>query len=169
MQNPRSARNVHATDFEKLSDISDKTLATSRELAKFGAIVVFDIDGTKLDQEFPSGFFQTVVFQFPNAGSRASADVFTSNHRLVLNFLCSTSKVLAVGGQIIITIVDNNYYHGVFDLKRAADIAGFKAEKAYSYYRSHYGVYQHSNTKPSNSALQFYRSCTTYVFVRSPL
>lgn len=169
LQTPRSARNVHATAFEKLSEVSDKTLETSRELAKLGAVVAFDVDGTKLDQKFPSGFFKTVAFQFPNAGSRDSADGFTSNHRLVLNFLCAASKVLAVGGQIIITIVDNNYYHGVFDLRRAADIAGFKVESAYPFYRSHFPAYQHSNTKPTISALQSYRSCTTYVFDRSPI
>jgi hypothetical protein len=164
---PRSACNIHATAFEKLADVSYETLETSRELTKAGANVGFDIDGTKLDQKFPSRYFQRIVFQFPNAGSRASAEGSTANHRLISDFFCAAGRVIAVGGQVIITIVDNNYYHGVFDLKRAADGAGFKLDNAHPFYRSHYEAYQHSNTKPTVSALQSYRVCTSYVFTRA--
>ncbi|MCA3695149.1 class I SAM-dependent methyltransferase [Aquidulcibacter sp.] len=167
IQNPKVARHVYATAVEKLSDAPDETLQTCRELAKLGATIAFGIDGTTLEQKFPIGFFKTIVFQFPNAGSRASAGGTTANHRLVSNFLCSAGRVLEVGGQIIITIVDNNYYHGIFDLKRAAESAGFKVESAFPFFRSHFAAYRHTNTKPTASALQSYRSCTTYRFVRA--
>lgn len=168
-QFPKSASNIYATSLAKLNDVPDGVLDTSRALTKAGAVVVFNVDGTKLDRNFPSRFFSTIVFQFPNAGSRASSNGFTASHQLVCAFLRSAETVLAINGKIAITIVDTNYYHGVFDLKRAADLAGFIVESAHPFYRSHFAGYQHSNTGVTASALQAYRSCTTYVFARSPI
>jgi hypothetical protein len=168
-QFPKSASNIYATCQAKLTDVSDGVLSVSQALTKAGAFVGFSVDGTKLYRNFPSRFLSTIVFQFPNAGSRASSNGLTTSHQLICAFLRSAETVLAIGGQIVITIVDTHYYHGVFDLKRAADLAGFKVESAHPFYRSHYAGYQHSNSGPTPSALQAYRSCTTYVFVRSPI
>jgi hypothetical protein len=151
-----------------VADVPDKTLETSRAFTKTGVKVEFGVDGTRLNQKLPSGFFETVVFQFPDAGSRASADKFTANHQLICHFLKSADKVLALNGQFIITILGTTCNYGVFDLKRAADLSSFEVECAQPFYRSHFEGCNHSNTWLTDSALQAYRSCTTYVFGRPP-
>lgn len=142
---------------EKLSALAKRNAAT---LEKLGVCVLHEIDATRLQRNFRSGF-KTIVFQFPNSGSRRPIYGRTANHHLVRRFLRSSSRCLKKKGQVVITTVDSTHYHGAFDIPEAANVAGFSIKSVHPFFRTHWHGYEHCNTLDIGSALRAsYRACT---------
>ncbi len=61
---------ITATTFEKEKDLSDETIENANLLKRVGAFIIHDVDATKLEASFKPHQFDTIIFQFPNVGSR---------------------------------------------------------------------------------------------------
>lgn len=156
----RVRTSIVATTYEPETRISGTIMNNADALRTLGARVLHGVDATGLDRRFRQGF-RTIVFQFPNAGSRCSVYGGTANHHLVRRFLRSCRKVLAREGIVAITTVDRPYYHGLFDLPGAAETTGFSILSVHPFFRTHWPGYGHVNTLDVGSALRAsYRACT---------
>lgn len=91
-----------------------------------GVSILNGVDATHLDKMFPQQQFDTIIFQFPNAGSREPNRGHNPNFVLVRRFLKQAIEFLRHNGEIIISVVDNPYYEGRFRIDEAAEYAGIK-------------------------------------------
>lgn len=155
-----------ATTYEKTSDLSEETQQNSEILKKSGVSVINGIDATKLDQYFPHQKFDTIVFQFPNAGSREPEHGRNPNYILIRDFLKSTASCLASNGKILITAVDNPHYQGAFQFEEAAEKTGYHIIGSYLFDPETFPGYSHTNTNDDNSALEKHDEFRTWVFER---
>lgn len=165
-RDPKSCtKNIVATTFERLEQLSEAALKNARELTRIGATVLHGADACRLDGTLPCETFEAIVFQFPNTGTRRSVHGRTDNHVLVRRFLPAARGRLRQFGRVLITIVNSPHHNGAFDLPAAADWAGFELEGVYPFYRSAWKGYGHVNTNDDDeSALVKYRSCRTWAF-----
>lgn len=153
-----------ATTFETEKELSNTTQANAKELRAAGVTVLHGIDATDLADTFGSQRFDTIVFQFPNAGSRDSVEGHTANFVLVRDFLTSAAKQLAYGGQVLISAIDSPYYEGSFQFEEAAEEAGFLPPKAYAFDPEQFSDYEHTMTHQDGSALDDDDQFSTWVF-----
>ncbi len=65
-----SRKTICATTFELSEDWLDITKTNARKLVRLGCKVMDGVDAQKIDIQFGFAFFDLVVFQFPNVGSR---------------------------------------------------------------------------------------------------
>ena len=133
-------------------------------LRQAGVKFLDNVNATKLDNYFIKNAFRTIIFMFPNCGSREPNWGHNPNHVLVRKFLRSASKVLAPGGQIIVTGVDNSYYDGRYRFEDAADFVGIDDFYSVQFYPSEYPNYKHVNTIDNDSAALKYRKFETWIF-----
>lgn len=151
---------IVATTFEGQGSVSAERAGNELRLANAGVVVLHNVEATRLGSQFHHKF-QTLVFQFPNTGSRRAVYSQTENHHLIRRFLRSAREVLAFNGVVLITTVDSPHHHGVFDIQGAADKTGFVIESLHPFYRSHWSGYRHQNTLDAGSALRAtYKACT---------
>ena len=156
----KARSSIIASTFEAERVLSEDARRNTATLRDLGARVLHGVDATRLESRFRRGL-RTIVFQFPNSGSRRSVYGGTANHHLMRRFLRSCDRVLASGGVVAITTVDSQYYHGLFDVPGAADAAAFSVLSVHLFHRSHWNGYSHVNTLDVGSALRAsYRACT---------
>ena len=110
------ATRVTATVFEKERDISDETTKNAQRILQKGGEVLYGVDATRIDKSLKPQCFDTIIFQFPNVGSRESKHGHTSNHVMIRRFLRSAAMYLEECGKVLITVVDNPHYAGVLNL-----------------------------------------------------
>ena len=158
------ATKIIATTYEKISGLSDETLANEDKLRQLGASVINGIDATKLDSTVLRQKFDTIVFQFPNAGSRDPKYGRNPNFILIRSFLKSAAHCLAPNGRILITAVDNPHYQGAFQFEEAAEKAGFNILGPYPFDPESFPGYSHTNTNDDESALEKHDEFKTWVF-----
>ena len=157
---------IIASTHEAERVLSEETKRNAAMLRGLGARGMQGIDATRLEQRFRRGL-RTVVFQFPNVGSRRSVYGGTANHHLMRRFLRSCARVLASDGIVAITTVDSPYYHGLFDVPGAADATAFSVVRVHPFHRSRWNGYSHVNTLDVGSALRAsYRACTWVLMPR---
>lgn len=159
-----TASDFVATTYEKTSDLSEEAQQNSETLKQSGASVLNGIDATKLDQYFPRQKFDTIVFQFPNAGSREPEYGRNPNFILIRDFLKSAATCLTSNGRILITAVDSPHYQGAFHLEEAAEKAGYRVIGPYPFDPESFPGYSHTNTNDDDSALEKYDEFKTWVF-----
>ena len=151
---------IVATTHEAVDAITEATKRNRAALHRLGANVLHGVNATSLGERLQLGW-HTIVFQFPNAGSRRSVHGGTANHHLIRRFLRSCRKVLSSDGSVAVSTVDSAYYHGVFDVPRAAEATGFAINAVHPFYRTQWDGYGHTNTLDVGSALRAsYRVCT---------
>lgn len=153
-----------ATTYEKISDLSEEAQQNFEILKQSGAFVLNGIDATKLDQYFPHQKFDTIVFQFPNAGSREPEYGRNPNFILVRDFLKSAATCLATNGKILITAVDSPHYQGAFQFEEAAEKAGYRIIGSYPFDPESFPSYSHTNTNDDESAIQKHDEFKTWIF-----
>lgn len=161
-----TASNLVATTYEETSDLSKEVQQNTELLKRSGASVVSSIDATKLDQYFPHQKFDSIVFQFPNAGSREPEYGRNPNYILIRDFLKSAGLCLAPKGKILITAVDSPHYQGAFQFEEAAEKGGYSILGSYPFDPESFPGYSHNNTNDDNSALERHDEFKTWVFER---
>ncbi len=122
------------------------------------------IEATKLEHYFKPQSFDTIIFQFPNVGSRDAKYAHNPNHVLIRNFLRSAKPFLKKHAQIFITAVDSPHYHGAFQFDEAAKFARCKVPQSYSFDPSLFSGYSHTNTNDEDSALDKHHKFATWIF-----
>lgn len=159
-----TASNLIATTYEKNSELSEEAQQNSEILKQSGVSVINGIDATKLDRYFPHQKFDTIIFQFPNAGSREPEYGRNPNYILIRDFLKSTDSCLAPNGKILITAVDSPHYQGAFQFEEAAKKAGYSILGPYPFDPESFPGYSHANTNDGDSALEKHDEFKTWVF-----
>lgn len=153
-----------ATTYEKPRTLSGDAIRNAYKLRQCGAHVLHDIDATKLEQSFAQKEFDTIIFQFPNVGSREAKYGRNPNYVLTRKFLRSAKGLLKQGGKVMITAVDSPHYEGVFQFEDAAEFADFKTPESYPFDPSLFSGYAHTNTNDEDSALEDHAKFVTWVF-----
>ena len=155
---------VTATVFEKERNASDETAKNAQSILHRGGEVLYGVDATRLDKSIARQKFDTIIFQFPNVGSRESKHGHTSNHVMIRRFLRSAASYLGEGGKVFITAVDSPHYAGAFKLDEAAAFAGYETPQCYPFDPSMFPGYSHTNTNDDESAIDDHKRFTTWVF-----
>jgi 25S rRNA (uracil2634-N3)-methyltransferase len=159
-----NAAKVTATTYEDEKDISDYTRQNAKVLRIAGAWVEHGVDAANLEKTFPYRQFDTIVFQFPNVGSRLPVEGRNPNFILVRDFLKSAAKRLRREGAVLITAVDSPYYQGALQVDEAAASAGFRKPVAYPFDPLKLPGYSHTNTNDESSAIDGHDKFCTWVF-----
>lgn len=157
--------NLIATTFEgkkKLNEIGQKNI---HDLNRAGVDILHNIDATKLDRTFTQAYkFDTIIFQFPNVGSREAKYGRNPNYVMIRKFLQSAKMFLSETGKILITTVDSPYYEGVFQFAEAAEYAGYQQPKTFPFDPEMFPDYSHINTNDQESAIKDHGVFLTWVF-----
>ena len=159
-----STSNLVATTYEKDSDLSEEAQQNAKVLKQSGASVLNGIDATKLSQYFPQQKFDTIVFQFPNAGSREPEYGRNPNYILIRDFLKGAASCLVPSGKILVTAVDNPHYQGAFQFEEAAEKGGYGILGSYPFDPEFFPGYSHTNTNDDDSALEKHDIFKTWIF-----
>lgn len=156
--------NLVVTTYEKTLDFSEEAQQNAEILRRSGVSVINGIDATKLDRYFSRQKFDTIIFQFPNAGSRDPEYGRNPNYILIRDFLKSAASCLAPNGKILITAVDSPHYQGAFQFEEAAEKAGYNIRGSYPFDPESFPGYSHTNTNDDDSALEKHDEFKTWVF-----
>jgi 25S rRNA (uracil2634-N3)-methyltransferase len=123
------------------------------------------VDAQKIDILFGKDFFEFVVFQFPNVGSRQPKHGRNPNHILLRRFLKSAANATKVGGQICVTTINSPYYDGSFSVDEAAHWARLPKPVAHRFNPKRFPNYEHVNTRDqADSAISSSDNFVTFVF-----
>lgn len=152
------------TTFENSKDLSDEVLQNAQILKCNGAQVLHNVDATKLQETLKPQKFDTIIFQFPNVGSRDPKHGHNPNHVMIRKFLRSALDYLAPAGRVLISTVDSPHYEGVFKVDEAAQFSGYEPPISYPFDPTMFSGYSHVNTKDKDSALDEHNKFTTWVF-----
>jgi hypothetical protein len=161
---PSLIENIIATSFEPSKDWAPVTLRNVADLRAKNVSVYGGVDGTKIDRRFPQHYFDVIIFQFPNVGSREGIRGRTSNFILIRRFLKSARICLKENGRILITAVNSPYYEGIFHFSEAAKDAGFEVSGPVPFDPADFPGYEHCNTNDDESAIEDYDRFGTWVF-----
>ena len=153
-----------ATTYEKERNISEETRQNASYLQRCGTSVMHGIDATHLERHFKPHEFDTIIFQFPNVGSREAKYGQNPNHIMIRKFLRSAERILKPDGKILITAVDSPHYQGAFRFEEAAEFAGYKIIETWLFDPSLFSGYAHTNTNDEDSALDGHSRFVTHVF-----
>lgn len=155
-----------ATTMDKLSQLSDEAKDNTKYLESLGVVVRHGIDATKLAAVFGGRRFDSIVFQFPHAGSREPVEGRNPNFVLLRDFLKSALTHLTTHGKVFVSAVDNQHYQGAFQFDEAADAAGFLPPKAHPFDPLDFPEYEHTMTHQTGNALEAHEAFSTWVFIR---
>lgn len=155
---------ITATIFEKVSELSQDAKDNAKKLRLLGVEVLYGINASKIADIFSGRKFETIIFQFPHAGSREPINGHNPNFILVRNFLMNAGQLLNNGGAILISAVDSPHYNGAFQFEDAAQEAGFAKPTIYPFEPSDFIGYEHTMTHQSGSALEKHDKFGTWVF-----
>ncbi|MEZ5690744.1 MAG: class I SAM-dependent methyltransferase [Rickettsiales bacterium] len=155
---------ITATTFEKVNELSQDAKDNAKKLRILGAEVLHGINASKIADIFSDKRFETIIFQFPHAGSREPIDDHNPNFILVSNFLNNAARLLVNDGAVLISAVDSPHYHGAFQFEDAAKEAGFAKPTIYPFEPSDFIGYEHTMTHQSGSALENHDKFSTWVF-----
>lgn len=161
---PCGITHMTATTFEKQTELSNETNDNAVLLNCHGARVYHDVDATRLEASLGQSEYKSIIFQFPNVGSRDPKYGQNPNHIMIRKFLENAYTHLSPDSQIFITTVDSPYYDGVFRFEDAAQFAGYTIAGRYSFDPSVFRGYSHINTCDDESAIDDYKRFVTRVF-----
>ena len=159
-----TASRMTVTTYEEENHLSKVGQHNALALRRLGASVIPGVDAMNLEQRLFYRRFDTIVFQFPNVGSRELEEGRNPNFILVRDFLKSAAKHLQPGGQVLITAVDSPYYHGAFQFDEAAAAGGFSKPDTYLFDLLKLPGYIHTNTNNTDSAIDGHDMFRTWVF-----
>lgn len=153
-----------ATTFENKEELSTDAIVNAEALRRKAVTVLHGVDASNLASVFGSWRFDTIVFQFPHAGTREEVEGRNPNFILVRDFLISAATQLQRGGKVLISAVDSPHYRGAFQFDEAADVAGFAPPESYPFDPSAFPEYEHTMTHQSGSAIDHHDAFSTWVF-----
>mgnify|MGYP002713193696 CR=1 FL=1 len=153
-----------ATTYEKERNLSDEAQQNASLLQRYGALVMHGVDATHLERSFRPYEFDTIIFQFPNVGSRKAKYGQNPDHIMIRKFLHSAERIFKPDGKVLITAVDSPHYQGVFRFDDAAKFAGYEITETWPFDPSLFSGYAHTNTNDEDSALDGHSRFVTHVF-----
>ncbi len=153
-----------ATTFESEKNLPDGATKNVQIIKCNGAQIMHNVDATHLEKHFRSKKFDTIIFQFPNVGSRDSKYGHNPNHVMIRKFLRSAANYLSPSGRVMISAVDSPHYEGAFQFDEAAKFADFETPETYPFDPSIFCGYSHINTNDDDSALDDHKRFATWVF-----
>ncbi|MBI1326295.1 MAG: DUF2431 domain-containing protein [Alphaproteobacteria bacterium] len=153
-----------ASTYETGNAVSDEASKNAKHLKQKGIAVLYGIDARKLEQKLKGIKFDTIIFQFPNVGSRDPKYGHNPNHILLRGFLKSAASYLKPDGRILVTTVNSPHYEGAFQVTEAAEFAGYKQPVSYSFDPDDFTGYVHTNTNDDDSALDNHAKFITWEF-----
>jgi 25S rRNA (uracil2634-N3)-methyltransferase len=153
-----------ATTYETEESLSAEAQKNATMLRHCGAFVLHGIDATYLEQNFKPNEFETIVFQFPNVGSREAKHGHNPNHVMIRKFLRNATSCLTPSGKILISAVDSPHYQGTFRFDEAAEFAGYETPETFPFDPSMFPGYSHTNTNDDKSALDDHDRFATWIF-----
>ena len=153
-----------ATTFDNKEELSSDAITNAEALRRKGVTVLHGVDASNLASVFGSWRFDSIVFQFPHAGSREEVEGHNPNFILVRDFLISAAAQLNRGGKVLISAVDSPHYRGAFQFDEAADVSGFAPPESYPFDPSAFPEYEHTMTHQSGSAIEHHDEFSTWVF-----
>jgi len=160
-----SGNTVVSTVYEDDEELMETARANRSALQQLGVRVCCNVDARRLLQSLGGALvFETIIFQFPNVASRQPIDGRTANFSLLRDFLISARDVLAYDGYVLVTLVDNSYYNGVFQPDYAAHKAGYYLPEKYAFSPYDYPGYTHAMTQGGDSIIENYSLFQTLVF-----
>ena len=157
---------ITASTLEQRSELSSLAAKNAEALKRLGAEIRHGINAKQLARIFSNQKFESIVFQFPNCGSRDPVRGQNPNAALALTFLKNACAILRRNGKVLISTVDSPHYRGAFQFFEAAEKAGFNAPESFPFYPSNYKGYIHTNTNDDDSALSNHRKFCTWAFTR---
>jgi Domain of unknown function (DUF2431) len=152
-----------ATTYENEHELPSEAKANAIKLKALGVHLRYGLDSSRIGDVFAARF-DTVVFQFPHAGSREPIHGYNPNFILLRDFLKSAARVLVRDGAVLVSAVDNPHYRGAFQFEKAAAQAGFVPPVSYPFAPSAFHGYNHTMTHQSGSALDHHDNLSTWVF-----
>lgn len=155
---------IAATVYEEVSELDDVTIKNAQYLQANNVAVMVGINGKNIDKHFGGKRFGSIIFMFPNCGSRDPVYSHNPNFVLVREFLRSAKSIITDGGLILITAVKSSHYRGRFRLDEAAEFAQLKSYFTIPFYPDDYPAYSHTNTNDDKSAAAEYDQFETWVF-----
>ncbi|MEM6413332.1 MAG: class I SAM-dependent methyltransferase [Pseudomonadota bacterium] len=158
------AKSLVATTLQPAARLPRAGVKNASQLRTAGTRVQHNVDARKLNESFSKNLFQTVIFNFPNVGSRQPNYGRNPNHDLVRAFLQSSNDVLTTGARVLITSVDSPHYRGVFQFPLAAEKTRFEIERIHRFYPTAFRGYTHINTNDEESAVSEHAKFCTWVF-----
>ena len=162
---PRSGiTSMTATTFDDPRSLPADAQDNIATLKQLGASILYNIDAMKLNNFFHREDFDTIIFQFPNVGSRDPKYGHNPNHILLRRFLKSSRNLLKLDGKIIVTTVDNPHYEGAFQYDKAAQFAGLTQPERYGFDPEMFPEYSHTNTHDDQSAISHHQNFVTLIF-----
>ena len=158
------SHSIVASTYEEYGQLSDVGKVNAQNLQGMGVQVLHGVDATQLQHHFTAASFATIIFQFPNAGSREPVDGHNPNFILVRAFLFSAPSILTAEGIVLITTVDNDYYNNVFKFEELAHFTHFLQPIRYNFDPNDYPDYEHTMTHIEGSALDVHHKFATWEF-----
>ena len=155
---------IIASTYEDYSELCNFGKRNVNILKTIGIKTLFNTDATKLHNIWQADIFNTIIFQFPNVGSREPIDGHNPNYILVRDFIGSALKVLKSNWSIIITSVDSNYNNNMFKFEKIAKLYSIKEPIKYVFDPTDYSEYQHMKTHEEESAIEDYKDFATWEF-----
>jgi len=155
------------TTIDAISQISTDTILNIKCLEVNGIKPLFKIDAVKLEKHFSPKSFDTIIFQFPNVGSRIPKYGQHPNHIMIRKFLKSSRYCLKDNGHIYVSTVDTPQYAGQFNLENAAKFADVRIKNKTYFNPNSFRFYEHENTKNDESALEKYDKFITWIFSKN--
>lgn len=159
-----SITSMTATTFDVPRSLPAEAQDNIGTIKQLGASIFYNIDAMKLTNFFRHQDFDSIIFQFPNVGSRDPKYGHNPNHILLRRFLKSGRSLLKPDGKIIVTTVDNPHYEGAFKYDKAAQFSGFEPPERYQFDPTMFPEYTHINTHDNDSAISRHQNFVTLVF-----
>jgi RHS repeat-associated protein len=168
-----------ATTYEPQPDLPllPNTEARAADLRAAGVNVLNSVNGTNLREKLGDEKYDTIVFAFPNVGSRkgvgGTAEVSGRHPNSVLigGFLKSAAEQLNDGGKIVVVGVDIPKYRGSaprwqgeFAFPEGAENAGLNIEGKYEFVKSDYPSYTHTMAGGGGSASTVEKEGQSFAF-----
>ncbi len=144
---------VTATTYEGKLNLNSITKENASKLKAKGVKVLHGIDATHLDRYFSKQCFETIIFQFPNVGSRQPLYGKNPNSILIYRFLKSAQLHLKTDGVILITTVKTPHYDGLFRFEEVAKKTGYQIIGEVPFYPKDFPEYQHTGTQEGEESI----------------
>ena len=148
--------------YEDYNNLSNSGKLNASILENAGLNVLYNIDATKLNNNFKNNSFDTIIFQFPHTGTRDAIEGLNSNYVLSRNFIISATSLLKENGVILITIVDNDFYNNIFKFEELATDLNINSFIKYQFNPDDYPEYRHSMTHQEDSGIEDYSKFATW-------
>ncbi len=152
---------IIASTYEDYSELCALGKHNVKLLKTLGIETRFSVDATKLHNIWGEGIFDTIIFHFPNVGSREPVEGHNPNYILVRDFIGSALKILKSNGVIIITAVDSDYYNNMVKFEGIAKLYSISKPIKYTFDPADYPEYQHTKTNEEESAIEDYKYFAT--------